>query len=78
VPDEEAVKAAEELARKITANEPIAVEMTRDALKADMGLPAECDAGFSWKKCSICFSAKHMKKRHDRFSEKRKVSLIGR
>ena len=62
MPDEEAVKAAEELARKITANEPIAVEMTRDALKADMGLPVECDAGFSWKKCSICFSAKHMKK----------------
>ncbi|MGC9323507.1 MAG: enoyl-CoA hydratase/isomerase family protein, partial [Desulfomonilia bacterium] len=41
VPKGEAVQAAEELARKIMANGPIAVEMCKDAVEIGMDLPIE-------------------------------------
>ena len=78
VPDEEAVKAAEELARKIMATAPIAVEMAKDALEVGKDLPLEHAVQYSQKNCVTCFSTEDMKEGMTAFLEKRKALFKGK
>ena len=78
VPDGEAVKGAEELARKIMANAPIAVEMAKDALEVGKDLPLEHAVQYSQKNCVTCFSTGDMKEGMRAFLEKRKAHFEGK
>jgi enoyl-CoA hydratase/carnithine racemase len=78
VPDGETVKAAEELARKIMSNAPVAVEMAKDALEIGKDLPLEHAVQYSQKNCVICFSTKDMKEGMTAFLEKRKPNFVGK
>jgi len=76
--DGEAVKAAEELARKIMANAPIAVEMAKDAIEIGKDLPLENAVQYSQKNCVTCFSTEDMKEGMNAFLEKRKANFKGK
>jgi len=78
VPDGKTVKAAEELARKIMSNAPVAVEMAKDALEIGKDLPLEHAVQYSQKNCVICFSTKDMKEGMTAFLEKRKPNFVGK
>lgn len=78
VPKGEAVQAAEELARKIMANGPIAVEMCKDAVEIGMDLPIEHAVQYSQKNCITCFSTEDMKEGTTAFIEKRKANFTGK
>ena len=78
VPDGQAVEAAEELARKIMANAPIAVEMAKDAIEIGKDLPLENAAQYSQKNCVTCFTTEDMKEGMNAFLEKRKANFKGR
>jgi len=78
VPDGETVRAAEELARRIMANAPIAVEMTKDALEVGMDLPLEHAVQYSQKNCVMCFSTDDMKEGMAAFLEKRPARFKGK
>jgi enoyl-CoA hydratase len=77
VPDGEAVNGAEEMARKIMANAPIAVEMAKDALEIGKDLPLEHAVQYSQKNCVICFSTEDMKEGMSAFLERRKANFKG-
>jgi len=72
VPHGEAMKAAEELAKEIMANAPIAVELAKDALEVGKDLPLEQAVQYSQKNCVTCFSTEDMKEGMAAFLEKRK------
>jgi len=78
VADGEAVKAAEELARKIMENAPVAVEMAKDALEIGKDLPMEHAVQYSQKNCVVCFSTQDMKEGMSAFLEKRKADFKGK
>jgi len=78
VPDGEAVKGAETLARKIMINAPIAVEMAKDALEIGKDLPLEHAVQYSQKNCVTCFSTEDMKEGMAAFLEKRKANFRGK
>ena len=78
VPRGEALKAAEELAGKIMANAPIAVEMCKDAVEIGMDLPLEQAIQYSQKNCITCFSTEDMKEGTGAFLEKRKPNFKGK
>jgi len=78
VPKGEALAAAEEMARKIMANAPIAVEMCKDAVEIGMNLPLEEAVQYSQKNCITCFSTEDMKEGTGAFLEKRKPNFKGR
>ena len=78
VPDGQAIKAAEELARKIMANAPIAVEMAKDAIEIGKDLPLENAVQYSQKNCVTCFSTEDMKEGMIAFLEKRKANFKGK
>lgn len=78
VPKGEAVKAAEELARRIIANGPIAVELCKDAVEIGMDLPIEHAVQYSQKNCITCFSTEDMKEGTTAFIEKRKAIFTGK
>jgi enoyl-CoA hydratase len=78
VPNGEAVNGAEEMARKIMANAPIAVEMAKDALEIGKDLPLEHAVQYSQKNCVTCFSTEDMKERMSAFLERRKADFKGK
>ena len=77
-PDNKVVEAAEELARRIMANAPIAVEMAKDALEVGKDLPLEHAVQYSQKNCVTCFSTEDMKEGMTAFLEKRKSNFKGK
>jgi enoyl-CoA hydratase len=78
VPNGEAVNGAEEMARKIMANAPIAVEMAKDALEIGKDLPLEHAVQYSQKNCVTCFSTEDMKEGMSAFLERRKADFKGK
>jgi len=78
VPKGEAVKAAEEIARKIVANGPIAVELCKDAVEIGTDLPMENAVQYSQKNCVTCFSTDDMLEGTQAFIEKRKAEFKGK
>lgn len=78
VPDGQAVIAAEEIARRIMANAPIAVEMAKDALEVGKDLPLEQAVQYSQKNCVTCFATEDMKEGMRAFLEKRPARFLGR
>jgi len=78
VPRGEAVRAAEEMAGRIMANAPIAVEMCKDAVEIGMDLPLEQAIQYSQKNCITCFSTEDMKEGTEAFLEKRKPNFKGK
>ncbi len=78
VPRGQAVSAALETARKIIANGPIAVELTKDATEVGLDLPMEHAVLHSLKNCVICFTTEDMKEGTAAFIEKRTANFKGR
>lgn len=78
VPDGEEVRAAEELARKIMANAPIAVELAKDSMEIGKDLPMEHAVQYSQKNCVTCFSTEDMKEGMSAFLQKRKAEFKGK
>ena len=78
VPNGEAVKAAEEMALRIIANGPIAVEMCKDAVEIGMDMPMENAVQYSQKNCITCFSTEDMLEGTTAFIEKRKAEFRGK
>ena len=78
MPSRQAVPAAEELAQRIMANAPIAVEMAKDALEIGKDLPLEHSVQYSQKNCITCFSTEDMKEGMTAFLEKRKANFRGK
>lgn len=76
-PDDGVLETAEELARAIIANAPIAVEMAKDALEIGKDLPLEHAVQYSQKNCVTCFSTKDMKEGMAAFLEKRDAHFKG-
>jgi enoyl-CoA hydratase len=77
-PDDKVVEAAEELARRIMNNAPIAVEMAKDALEIGKDLPLEHAVQYSQKNCVTCFSTEDMKEGMAAFLEKREANFKGK
>ncbi len=78
VPHEELIKAAEELARKIIANGPIAVSMAKDAIEVGEELPLDAAIQYAQKNCITCFATEDMKEGTRAFVEKRPPRFRGR
>ena len=78
VPDDEVLKSAEELAQRIIANAPIAVEMAKNALEIGKDLPLEQAVEYAQKNCVTCFSTEDVKEGTSAFLEKREARFQGR
>lgn len=78
VPDGDAVQGAEELARRIMANAPLAVELTKDAVETGKDMPLENAVQYSQKNCVTCFSTEDMKEGTSAFLEKRPAQFKGK
>ncbi|MBW1782603.1 MAG: enoyl-CoA hydratase/isomerase family protein [Deltaproteobacteria bacterium] len=76
--DDAVVQTAEEMARAIMANAPIAVEMAKDALEIGKDLPLEHAVQYSQKNCVTCFSTEDMKEGMAAFLEKRTANFKGK
>ncbi len=78
VPDGETTRAAEEMAGRIMANAPIAIEMSKDAVEVGKDLPLEHAVRYSQKNCITCFSTEDMKEGMTAFLQKRKADFKGK
>ncbi len=78
VPKGQAVAAAEEIAGRIIANAPVAVELCKDAVEIGMDLPMEHGVQYAQKNCMACFSTDDMKEGTTAFVEKRKANFKGK
>jgi enoyl-CoA hydratase/carnithine racemase len=72
------MREAEELARRMTVNAPIAVEMAKDALEIGKDLPLEHAVQYSQKNCVACFSTEDRHEGMRAFLEKRKADFKGK
>jgi len=78
VADGETIQSAEEVARRIIANAPIAVEMAKDAIEIGKDLPLEHALQYAQKNCITCFSTEDMKEGMNAFLQKRKAEFKGK
>jgi enoyl-CoA hydratase len=78
VPHEELMKAAEELAKKIIVNGPMAVSLAKDAIEVGEDLPLDAAIQYAQKNCITCFATEDMKEGTQAFIEKRPPQFRGR
>ncbi|NWF54337.1 MAG: enoyl-CoA hydratase/isomerase family protein [Syntrophaceae bacterium] len=78
VPPERLMAAAEELARKILANAPVAVALAKDAIEVGKNLPLDGAIQYAQKNCVTCFSTEDMKEGTAAFLQKRDPQFKGR
>ncbi len=78
VPAEQLMVTAEEIARKILRNAPIAVALAKDAIEVGKNLPLDGAIQYAQKNCITCFSTEDMKEGTAAFLEKRKPQFKGR
>ena len=69
---------AEEIARKILSNAPVAVALAKDAIEVGKNLPLDGAIQYAQKNCVTCFSTEDMKEGTAAFLEKRDPQFKGR
>lgn len=77
VQDSEVIHTAEEMAKRIMANAPIAVELAKNAIDVGRDLPLGQAIQYAQKNCVVCFSTADMQEGMSAFLEKRKPDFKG-
>ncbi len=78
VPADQLMATAEELARKILRNAPVAVALAKDAIEVGKDLPLGGAIQYGQKNCITCFSTEDMKEGTAAFLQKRSPQFKGR
>jgi enoyl-CoA hydratase/carnithine racemase len=78
VPAEQLMQTAEEIARKILHNAPVAVALAKDAIEVGKNLPLDGAIQYAQKNCITCFSTEDMKEGTAAFLQKREPQFKGR
>ena len=77
VPADQLMATAEELARKILRNAPVAVALAKDAIEVGKDLPLVGAIQYAQKNCITCFSTEDMKEGTAAFLQKRSPQFKG-
>jgi len=78
VPPGRLMTAAEEVARKILGNAPVAIALAKDAIEVGKNLPLDGAIQYAQKNCVTCFSTEDMKEGTAAFLQKRDPQFKGR